>query len=214
MMMFDYPLAHWLTFFSATLLLTLSPGPDMAYIIAQSTKNGRRAGFYAMFGAWSGAFIHVILSVIGLSALIAASSTTFTIAKWVGAGYLVWLGIQALRSDGGSLTSKTPARQANGLDILRRGILVSLLNPKAGIFFLAFLPQFVVTEAGPESAQLLLHGTLVIVVAACIEVPLVFIGARLSQSLNSNPHISRWLDRSLGALFIGLGLKLAFSQRG
>jgi threonine/homoserine/homoserine lactone efflux protein len=211
--MFDYSLAHWTTFFIAAFLLNLSPGPDMAYIVAQTTRNGKRAGFFAMFGIWSGAFIHIVFSVIGLSAILATSATAFSLVKWIGACYLIWLGVQALRSSGTSLSAATPVAKINDISVFRQGILVSMLNPKVVIFFLAFLPQFVVSGAGSESAQLLLHGMLIILVAAFIEVPIVLIGAKLKTALNSRPSIGKWMDRTLGAILIGLGVKLALSER-
>jgi len=212
--MFDYSLAHWAAFFISALVLNLSPGPDMAYIVAQTAKSGKRAGFFAMFGVWSGAFIHVIFSVIGLSAILATSATAFTVVKWVGALYLIWLGIQALLSKGANLATGTSEPAMSDIKILKHGLLVSVLNPKVAIFFLAFLPQFVVVGSGPESAQLLLHGILIIVVAAFIEIPIVLIGARLKDLLNTRPSIGKWLDRTLGTLFISLGIKLALSERG
>lgn len=212
--MFEYSIAHWAAFFLSALLLNLSPGPDMAYIVAQTAKNGKRAGFFAMFGIWSGAFVHVVFSVIGLSAILATSATAFTIVKWVGAAYLIWLGIQALRSNGSSLNSDSPISKVSDVTIFRQGILVSVLNPKVAIFFLAFLPQFVVIGSGPESAQLMLHGMLIIFVAAFIEVPIVLIGSKLKSLVNNNPSIGKWMDRTLGTLFISLGIKLALSERG
>ncbi len=211
--MFDYTLAHWGTFFIAAVLLNFSPGPDIVFILAQTAKNGQRSGFAAMFGIWSGAFLHVLLAAVGLSAILATSVTAFTFVKWIGALYLIWLGIQALRSDGASYSSDTETSQSSNLKIFQQGVLVAALNPKVAIFFLAFLPQFVVVGAGPTSAQLFLHGTLIIVVAAFIEPPLVVLGARLTRYLGQNPQVAAWMDRGLGALFIGLGARLALSDR-
>lgn len=211
--MFEYSIAHWTGFLLAALLLNLSPGPDMVYIIAQTGKNGMRAGFFAMFGIWGGAFIHVVFSVIGLSAILATSATAFTIVKWGGAAYLIWLGIQALRSNGSALSNDTSISKVSDVTIFKQGLLVSILNPKVAIFFLAFLPQFVVIGSGPESAQLLLHGLLIIVVAAFIEVPIVLFGSKLKDLISNNPSIGKWMDRMLGSLFISLGIKLALSDQ-
>ncbi|NBN76885.1 LysE family transporter [Microvirga tunisiensis] len=211
--MFDYSLLHWTTFFTAALLLNLSPGPDFAFILAQTAAGGRRSGFAAMFGIWTGAFGHVLMAAAGLSALLAASAVAFSVVKWAGAAYLVWLGISALRSRG-SVLLKGKARPEQGwLPIYRQGVIVSLLNPKVGMFFLAFLPQFVVPGAGPVGAQLFLHGFLVVLIAACIEPPLVLIGERLTGHLRQNQRLSMWMDRGLGVIFIGLGLRLALQQR-
>ena len=211
--MFDYSLIHWSTFIIAAVLLNLSPGPDIAYILAQTAKNGQRSGFAAMFGIWTGAFLHVLLATIGLSAVLATSATAFAIVKWAGAAYLIWLGIQSLRSDGGSYTSASQVNRISNYKIYKQGILVATLNPKVAIFFLAFLPQFVVPGAGPANAQLFLHGSLIIVVAAFIEPPLVMLGAKFTKYLNENSLVTKWMDRGLGALFVGLGIRLALSER-
>ncbi len=211
--MFDYSLLHWTTFFLAAVVLNLSPGPDIAFILGQTARNGQKAGFAAMFGIWTGAFIHVLFAAAGLSAILATSATAFAIVKWAGAAYLVWLGIQALRSNGASYSGDSSAASASYSKIYQQGILVATLNPKVAIFFLAFLPQFVVDGAGPAGAQLFLHGFMIIVVAALIEPPLVILGAKLTRYLSQNPLVAVWMDRGLGTLFIGLGARLAFSER-
>jgi len=210
---FDYTFAHWTTFLVAAVLLNLSPGPDIAFILAQTARNGQRSGFAAMFGIWSGAFLHVLFAAIGLSAILATSATAFTAVKWIGAIYLVWLGIQALKSDGASYSNDTEVARVSNIKIYQQGVFVAALNPKVAIFFLAFLPQFVVTGAGPASAQLFLHGSLIIVVAAFIEPPLVILGARLTRYLSQNSQVAAWMDRGLGVLFIGLGFRLALSEQ-
>lgn len=212
-MMFDYSFAHWLAFLSAAVLLNLSPGPDIAFILGHTMRSGKRAGFSALFGVWSGACLHVLMAALGLSAMLAASAVAFSTVKWIGAAYLVWLGIQALRSGGGDGLIKAAGEKLPVARIYRQGILVSLLNPKVAIFFLAFLPQFVVEGAGPAWAQLMLHGGLIIVVAAFIEPPLVLLGGRLADAVRHNQKVGLWLDRGLGALFVALGVRLALSSR-
>ncbi len=212
--MFDYSLAHWITFLTAAFLLNISPGPDMAFILGQTAKRGVKAGFSAMFGIWTGAFVHVLLAALGLSAILAASAVAFSTVKYIGAAYLVWLGIQALRSTGHTRLSPENTSTSNeAAKIYRQGVMVATLNPKVAVFFLAFLPQFAEARAGPVGAQLFLHGMLIIVVAAFVEPPLILLGGKLTNYLNENLHVSRWLDRGLGALFVGLGLKLAASER-
>lgn len=211
--MFDYSLAHWLAFLSAAVLLNLSPGPDMAFIIGQTARYGRKGGVAAMFGIWTGAGGHVLMAALGLSAVIATSATVFTLIKWVGAVYLVWLGIQALLSRGTHYEAVATQGGLNAWRLYRQGALVSLLNPKVAVFFLAFLPQFVAPGAGPVSAQLALHGLLIIVVAAIIEPPLVLLGARLVDGIKARPAIGLWLDRGLGALLVALGARLALSEK-
>lgn len=211
--MFDYTTIHWVTFLAAAVLLNLSPGPDIAFILGQTLRNGRRHGVAAMMGIWSGAALHVVMAAVGLSAILATSALAFSIVKWVGAAYLIWLGIKMILSRGNSFISNEGGSHQRLHSIYWQGVLVSALNPKVAVFFLAFLPQFVVEGAGPASAQLLLHGTLIIVVAACIEPPLVLLGAKLGAFLRQNQRVGLWMDRGLGALFVALGARLAASTR-
>ncbi len=211
--MFDYTLLHWTAFVTAASLLSLSPGPDIAFILGQTARGGRPAGFAAMFGVWAGTYVHVVMAAVGLSAILATSAEAFSVVKWAGAAYLIWLGIQALRSKGGNFVSDAAPRKPVMWSIVRQGTVVSALNPKVAIFFLAFLPQFVVAGAGPVWAQLLLHGSMVIVVAALIEPLIVIAGAKLARALRNNKRLGIWLDRGLGALFISLGVRLALSER-
>lgn len=184
----------------------------MAFILAQTARHGRRSGFAAMLGIWTGTCLHSLLAALGLSAILATSATAFLLVKWVGVIYLVWLGIQALRSEGYIQASQTQ-ELAGDTTVYRQGILVSLLNPKVAIFFLAFLPQFVVEGAGPVSAQLFLHGILIIVTAIVIEPPLIIASARIANFMGNSANLTKWLDRLLGTLFIGLGVRLALSER-
>jgi len=216
-MLFAYDAQHWLTFLSAAVLLNIAPGPDVAFILTHTARGGRKAGFAAMLGIWTGAFGHVLFAAIGLSALIVASATAYSAVKYAGAAYLVWLGIQALRSKGAFSVDADPLGRNAPATPLRRifmqGALIDLLNPKVAIFFLAFLPQFVEPGAGATPWQLMLHGTLIIAVAAVIEPPLVLMGGAITKKLRNSESFCRWLDRSLGAFFLFLGAKLAASDR-
>ena len=211
--MFEYSLIHWTTFLTAAFVLNLAPGPDIAFSLSQSVRGGRKTGFAAMLGVWTGATGHVLLAALGLSAIVSSSATAFTIVKIVGVVYLVWLGIQSLRSKGGTLLADGADHHDHPLKIYRQGVLVNILNPKVAVFFLAFLPQFIVEGAGPIWAQLVLHGVLVIVVAAAIEPPLILIGDGLARKLRDDARIGLWLDRTLGVIFLGLAARLALQER-
>ncbi len=211
--MFDYTLAHWSTFLVAAILLNLTPGPDIAYVLTHTVKNGPRSGFAALFGVWSGLFLHVVLAALGLSAILATSATAFFFVKWAGALYLIWLGIQALQSNGSSIGLKTGNTKSSTRKIYNQGVLVAIMNPKVAFFFLAFLPQFVVSGAGPASAQLFLHGFLILVVGAFIEPLIIVLGVKLSNHIGQNSRVIAWMERSLGALFIGLGARIALSEQ-
>lgn len=211
--MFDYTLVHWLAFLSAAVLLNLSPGPDIAFMLGQTLRSGRRYGFAAMLGGWSGTASHVAMATAGLSAILATSALAFSVIKWVGAAYLIWLGVKMLLSKGDSFVSNSGRHDVKAQSVYWQGVLVSVLNPKVAIFFLAFLPQFVVQGAGPVGAQLFLHGSLIIVVAAFIEPLLVMMGAKLGAFLKASPRVGMWMDRGLGAMFVALGARLAASTR-
>jgi len=214
--MFEYDLLHWNTFLLTTLLLHASPGPDMAFIIGQTIKGGKSSGFAAMFGIWSGAACHALFAAFGLSLILATSAVAFSIIKWAGVAYLIYLGIQAIRSTGSSLVGDSGCFDAmpdTTMKSFRQGIIVSLLNPKVAIFFLAFLPQFVVEGAGPISLQLLLHGFLVVILAVVVEPPIILLCDRMAKSFRSSRRVGLWLDRCLGTILISLGIKLAFVER-
>ena len=184
----------------------------MAFILGQTAKRGVKSGFCAMFGIWTGAFIHVIFAALELSAILATSAVAFSTIKWIGAAYLIYLGIQAFRSEGITISTKKQAFPKGLMKIFRQGVLVAVLNPKVAIFFLAFLPQFVEAGAGSVGAQLFLHGILIIAVAGFVEPPLILIGGKLTAYLNKNTNLSRWLDRGLGTLFIWLGFKIYLAR--
>lgn len=209
--MLDYNWIHWSSFFVAAFLLNMSPGPDMAFIVGQTLKRGTRGGLYALGGIWSGALVHVLAAAFGLSAILMASATLFGVVKWIGAAYLVWLGIQSLCSQGDTLSNEGRAL-ASDLAVWRQGFLVAVLNPKVAIFFMAFLPQFVVPGAGAVSLQLFVHGLLIIAVAALVEPLVVFGAGGIRRYLQQHPRVACWMDRSLGALLIGLGVKLAMFE--
>ena len=212
--MFDYSLLHWTAFLTAAILLNISPGPDIAYMISHSIRGGKRVGFAAMLGTWAGTMVHVFAAALGLTAILATSATAFTIIKWLGAIYLIWLGISALRSSGQSTFSPDVTKPAKPMQmVFTQGAIVSALNPKIAVFFLAFLPQFVVEGAGPIWMQLALHGTLVLVVSACIEPFFILLADKLTSTLRAKPQFGLWLDRALGGTLISLGAWLAASQR-
>lgn len=211
--MFDYTLVHWMTFFSAAVLLNLSPGPESAFILGQTLRNGRRQGFAAMFGTWTGGGLHVVMAAAGLSAILATSAVAFSIIKWLGAAYLIWLGFMMLLSREDSPASNEEPKRKNEYSIYGQGVLVATLNPKVAIFFLAFLPQFVVEGAGSPGAQLFLHGCLIIIIAAFIDPFLVMIGSRLGTFFKKKQKVALWANRALGGVFVTLGVRLASSAR-
>ncbi len=210
--MLEYDLAHWVSFLAAAFLLNISPGPDFAFILGHTIRGGKRAGFAAMLGAWTGVFWHIGLAAVGLSAILAASATVYAAVKWAGVAYLFWMGWQALRSRGAGLGVREGREVVPLLAVFRQGLYVNLLNPKTTTFFLAFLPQFVEPGAGPVWLQLVVHGLLINVVAAMVEPVIILVGDRLTNRLRESRRLRVWLDRVLGSVLIGLGVELAVSE--
>jgi threonine/homoserine/homoserine lactone efflux protein len=150
-------LRHFLAFAIAGLALNLVPGADMTFVIASAARGGSRGGLAAALGIGAGALVHIFAAVVGLSALIASSQTAFTVLKWVGAAYLLYIAFGLVRSPRGQAApgASVPASRTA---IFRKAALVNILNPKVGIFFLAFLPQFVDPEAAVPALQILALG--------------------------------------------------------
>jgi threonine/homoserine/homoserine lactone efflux protein len=197
-------------FVLAGLALILVPGPDMLFMLGRSIAQGRRAGVVAAFGINAGGYVHLAAAITGLSAILLTSALAFTIVKWAGAAYLVYLGINALRDRAGLIdleTGEVAPRRLRAIFV--QGFLSDVLNPKVAVFFLALLPQFVDLKAGHPVTQLLLLGLTVNMLAIAVNLILVMLSAKISRSLRGNPRIARRLQSAMGVLFIGLGARLA-----
>jgi len=205
----------YLMFIGAAFILVIAPGPDMAYMLARTIAQGRAAGFVAVAGINTGAYVHVLASVFGLTAILAASSVAFTVVKCAGACYLLWIGYRALTSKSTALNvegNATP-RMPTGA-IFWQGFWSDVLNPKVAIFFLAFLPQFVdvANQKFGVTQQLLLLGVTCNVVAICTNLVLVYFASAMTSRLRRSQGLVAWMHKVMGALFIALGIRIA-SQR-
>ena len=205
----------YLLFVGASVLLCLAPGPDTAYVLGRCIAQGKRAGVLAVLGVNTGAYVHLIAAVTGLSAVLMASALAFSVIKWIGALYLIWLGVMALRAraEDGPLP-QVSLRGAGGRAVFWQGVANCALNPKVAMFYLALLPQFVEPHAtgiwaGRAWLQLLVLGLTTNMVALPYCLLLVSVSAHATRALRGNPNISAWLQRALGATFVGLGLRLA-----
>lgn len=169
-------LEQFLAFLVAAIVLNVTPGMDRVYIPSRTLAQGRTLGLMSSWGVCTGAMIHVVAAALGISAILAASATAFTLVKMAGAGYLIWLGIQALRSKGVALAleGKPETKPVSPLAAFRQGVLVDVLNPKVAIFFLAFLPQFIDPARGETWWQIVILGEIVIGIALIWEALLVF----------------------------------------
>jgi len=201
-------------FMAAGLLLNLTPGPDMLFVAGSSVAQGRRAGVMAALGVGAGCVVHMVLAAVGLSALLAASALAFEVVKWIGAAYLVWIGIGMLRRSG-STTAVRPL-DGNARRVFWQGALTNALNPKVALFFLAFLPQFITPDAPGQPLAFLALGALFNVGGTAVNIVVALLAGWMRGALSHSAQGSgagAWLRRAAGALFIGLGVKLALSAR-
>lgn len=202
-----------LIFLGASILLDISPGPDTLYVLTRTVAQGRRAGILSSIGVCSGALVHVSAAALGLSVVLATSATAFMAVKYAGAAYLIYLGIRSLRARQ-ALTIEKDARptRASGWKVFRDGVVIDVLNPKPALFFMAFLPQFVHPAAGHATLQFFALGLIVIAIALAWETLLVLFAHGISRRLSGNRTVSRWMNRIVGTVFIGLGIRLALEK--
>jgi threonine/homoserine/homoserine lactone efflux protein len=201
-----------LAFLLAALLITASPGPDNLMVLGIGVSKGRRQGVAFGLGCALGCLSHTALAVVGVSALVAASPLAFTALKWAGGLYLVWLGVQALRSAGGPAGTSRAAGDASLRALFFKGVVANAINPKVVLFFLSFLPQFVVPAQGPVGLQLGVLGLVFTAQAALLFGLLGFFAGSIGAWLQRTPRATLWLDRLAGVIFVGLGLRLATSR--
>src|SRR5262249_12066153 len=208
---------HDLTIFiSSGLLLNISPGPDTAYIVGRSTQLGWNAGVTAALGIGAGILVHVTAAALGISALLAASASAITTVKLLGAAYLIYLGIGMLLGQRSGHQSKMTIGQSP-VDlsvIFRQGFVTNLLNPKVALFFLAFLPQFIDADAPSKIFAFVLLGLIFDFNGTLWNILIAWIAARTTSLMRNADPIQKWIDRGVGALLIGLGIRIAVAQRG
>ena len=195
------------------LLLNLTPGNDMLYVIARSSGQGTRAGVISALGIGAGCVIHIFAAVIGLSALIAQSATAFDIIKYLGAAYLVYLGVKSLLSKKRSLKIDRDLKRVSYKQIFWQGFITNLLNPKVALFFLAFLPQFINIYKGNTSLQILFLGTWFDTVGTMVNILVAFLFGRIGSWLSKSPTFIYWQQRITAIILIGIGIKVALSTK-
>jgi len=181
------------------------------YILARSVAQGRRAGVMSALGVGSGLLIHTLLAAFGLSAILAASAWAFAVVKIAGAGYLIYLGFQALRKRVGPLDA-SDLSQIGSWRVYRQGVVSNTLNPKVAIFFLAFLPQFVHPAAGLGPMPFLFLGAIFVVGGTLWSLGQAVCAASATRAIRRNPGLMWWLERLSGCVYIALGLNLLRSK--
>jgi len=200
------------TFFAASVLLGIAPGPDNIFVLTQSAVHGRKAGLSITLGLCSGLIVHTTAVALGVAVIIHTSVLAFSILKYVGAAYLLYLAWGAFRAS----AAKLPEDGGTELSCKRlylRGIIMNITNPKVTIFFLAFLPQFTDPVRGPVSIQIMLLGGLFIVSGILVFGSIALLAGTLGRWLASSDQAQIILNRLAGAVFLGLALMLATAQR-
>jgi threonine/homoserine/homoserine lactone efflux protein len=211
------PLDPLLLFIAAGLLLNLTPGPDVLYIVTQALRSGARAGVVAALGITAGCFVHIFAAAVGVSALMAASSAAFTLLKWTGAAYLVYVGLRMLlaRTPSAINLEAVTAGNTRGSDlkgIFFRGFWTNALNPKVALFFLAFVPQFIAPAVEHKALAFLLLGLLFNFNGLWINIGWALVAAWMATRMGAVQRRLRGLERLAGCLFIGFGIKLALTD--
>lgn len=197
-------------FIGATLVFLLTPGPAVFYIVARSIDQGRTAGLVSTLGLNTGSLVHVAAAAFGLSAVLMSSATAFNLVKYLGAAYLIYLGVRKLlaREEEQTLHTRPPQKLSQ---IFSQGVLVSLLNPKTSLFFFAFLPQFVDPARGSVTAQILLLGGVFVVMAFMSDSFYAMLAGTLGQWLKGNVRFLRMQRYLMGSAYIALGLGAALA---
>lgn len=202
-----------LLFTTAALLLIVAPGPSVMYIVARSVAQGRTAGLVSVLGIQIGALVHVSAAALGLSALLLASATAFNVVKYLGAIYLVWLGIRTLRAAGNADADDVAFRAQSLGRVFRQGVVVSTLNPKTALFFFAFLPQFVNPARSDVPLQIIILGAIFVAIAIASDSTYALLAGSAGNWLRQRPRFWRIQQRFAGGAYIALGLTTALTGR-
>lgn len=197
-----------LTFFVAGAAIIIIPGPAQAMVLARTLSDGRRAGLLTAVGLNAGTIVHAVAAGLGVSAVLATSAFAFAAVKYVGAAYLIYLGVQAWREG----ERRIEPSAATGQQALTRAVATGILNPKVALFFLAFLPQFVDVSRGSVLLQCVALGLILAMMDVVYEAALVVLAVRMADSFRS-ARVQRWRSRGTGAVLVGLGLRLALAER-
>ncbi len=215
---FMLDIIHFGLFALSVFLLSVTPGPDMAYVIGQSVANGRRAGVISAAGVALGSCTHAVASAVGLTALITASPVMFTVIKYLGAAYLMYLGSRMIIGTLGKRATQEADKpviktQVSASSLLSRGFITTLTNPKVLLFFISFFPQFVLPEGEHHASSFLLLGMAYALIAFLTDMTFALLAGSAAGAVSKNQSFQRWLDRIVGTTFIALGIRLAFTRR-
>lgn len=201
-----------LTYVAVVLGLFLIPGPAVLLVLARSSVGGHRVGIATGLGIATGDMLHTAMATLGLSAVLMTSALAFSLVKYAGAAYLIYLGIRALMERGKDLRL-AQSRLIDAPLAFRQAVLAELLNPKTALFFLAFLPQFVHSERGSVVSQLAVLGLVFVIMSAIYTALIALAAGQVAGWLTRHRSIGRWQGRVIGVIYLGLGVRMALQQR-
>ena len=200
-------------FLAAAILLNLTPGPDTVYILGRTIAQGRQAGIASALGISLGSIFHTCAAALGLSAVLATSAVAFGAIKLLGGAYLIFLGLKMFFEQSGQLSLPSNFRRRTTAAAFRQGVLTNVLNPKVALFFLAFLPQFIDPGSNAKIAAFISLGLTFVTTGTIWCLVLAWFASAFSKRLRTNETISKWLNRTAGALFVFLGVRLATAKQ-
>jgi threonine/homoserine/homoserine lactone efflux protein len=206
-------LAHLTAFLLAAAALALIPGPGMLYVLARSLGGGRRVGLRSSLGTGVGGTVHVLGAAFGLSALLATSAAAFSVVRYLGAAYLLWLGVRTVLGARELPPAFTRDDDRTDASAFRQGVLTEALNPKTALFFLTFLPQFCQPEHGSLTLQMLVLGAVSVVFNTSADIAVVFVAGPLGRRLRRSARSWRRQRVATGGVLVGLGVYAAVSDR-
>jgi len=205
-----FGIENYTGFIIAAIILNLTPGVDTMYILTRSVSQGRRAGLVSVAGIMTGCVIHVLCAAFGLSLILSTSAAAFTLVKWAGAVYLIFLGVKTLMEKQTAFeTADTKLAPKDLIKIYRQGVITNVLNPKVALFFLSFLPQFINPHAVQGPLPFLVLGSTFLVTSSIWFMVLTGTAALMTHTLRNNRRVGLILQKLSGTIFIGFGLKLA-----
>ncbi len=209
----SFGIENYLGFLASAIVLNLTPGIDTIYILTRSISLGKSAGLVSVAGIMSGCVVHVLCAAFGLSLILSTSALVFSLIKWAGAGYLIYLGIRTIFSKQSSLDMLLISNPSRDLfKIYKQGVLTNVLNPKVGLFFLSFLPQFINPHQTYGVIPFLILGATFLVTGTLWCLFLTLAAALMTDALRRHPKAGTLLQKLSGLIFIGFGLKLAYDK--
>jgi threonine/homoserine/homoserine lactone efflux protein len=213
--LFMSDIAFWSAFLLTAILINISPGPELVFVISRTITHGKKHGFYSSLGTGSGSMIHVVMVAFGLAFILSKSLVAFNIIKIMGAAYLFYLGIKAFLSKGTEalVENKNADNQETSLASYQKGFWVGVLNPKSVMFFMSFLPQFVRADSGTFGQQIIILGTITNSMAIVFEAVAILMTSQVSKMLFRNRSFSSLIDKVSGSILILLGLRLVLTPQ-